>query len=581
MAGTHDNSELSLTGRRWVWPAPLAADATASVSLPAWVGAILNRRGIVEPDDVERYLSPSLATLDDPMQMADMRRAVARVLDAITKGEPITIYGDYDVDGVASTTVLVEFLTRVGARVDYYLPHRTREGYGLNADAVRKLASKTKVLITVDCGITAHDEIALAQSRGVDVIVVDHHRVPDVLPPAVANLNPHRPDCQYPFKDLCAAGVAFMFAVAMRAALRERGAFTDEPEPDLREMLDIVALATVADMVPLQGTNRTLVAAGVRRMATTRRTGMRALLEVSLADPSAVTATDLGFRLGPRINARGRISHAGTAVELLLTPDAARARSLAAALDAANRKRREIEQQTVDAAVAKVENEGLDKNAALVVFDPSWHPGVLGLVATRLVSRFHRPAIVIGDGGKGSGRSIEGLDLHDSIEATSQHLLRFGGHTAAAGVTVAPDRVEAFREAFAGEVERRIGAPPFVPVLRPELEVEPGTLSLDMLAQLDRLEPFGQANPEPLLVARRLSVRNKRVVGQRHLKLKLGDAGLDAIGFGLGDVADEVPETVDVAFRLSRNRYRGRDSLQLKVEDLRHLSELQQPVGGQ
>lgn len=569
MTDKRQNSELSLTGRRWIWPAPIDADTTTPVSLPGWVGTILNRRGIVEAADVERYLSPSLATLDDPMQMADMRTAVARVLDAITDGEPIMIYGDYDVDGVASTTVMVEFLTRVGARVDYYIPHRTIEGYGLNADAVRKLAADNKLLITVDCGITAHDEVALARSLGLDVIIVDHHRVSKTLPPAVACLNPHRPDCQYPFKDLCAAGVAFMFTVAIRATLRERGAFTDTSEPDLRDMLDVVALATVADMVPLKGTNRTLVAAGVRRMANTRRTGMRALLDVSLADPSAVTATDLSFRLGPRINARGRMSHAAEAVELMLTPDASRARTLATALDAANRKRREIEQQTVDAAVAKVKSEGLDKNAALVVFDPSWHPGVLGLVATRLVSKFHRPAIVIGDGGKGSGRSIEGLDLHGSIEATSEHLRRFGGHMAAAGVTVEPHRVGAFRDAFADEVERRIGLPPFVPVLRPELEVEPESLCLDMLAQLARLEPFGQANPEPLLVARNVAVRNKRVVGKRHLKLRLGGTGIDAIGFGLGEVADDVPDTVDIAFRLSINRYQGRKSLQLRVEDLR------------
>jgi single-stranded-DNA-specific exonuclease len=537
--------------------------------MPHWIGAILARRGIVEQEQLERYLAPSLASLDEPMQMAGMPEAVDRLLRAIAGRDAITVYGDYDVDGVTSTAILVDFLTRVGATVDYYIPDRRTEGYGLNAGAVRELAAKTQVLVTVDCGITATAEIALARDLGVDVIVVDHHRVPSVLPPAVACLNPHRPDCAYPFADLCAAGVTFMLVAALRRGLRESGAFASRPEPDVRDLLELVALATVADMVPLVGTNRTLVASGLQRMAMTRRPGMRALLDVSIADPAAVTATDLGFRLGPRVNARGRISHAGEAVELLLTPDPERARQLAGALDAANRERRELEKATLAAAIEHVTSRDLEAEAALVLYEPTWHAGVLGLVATRLVSRFHRPAIVIGEGGRGSGRSIEGLDLHAAIAGASQHLEQFGGHPAAAGVTIREGEMQDFAAAFAEQVRARVGEPPFVPVLRPDVEVEPHALSLAMVDQLARLEPFGQQNPEPLMVARRLTVQKKRVVGDSHLKMSLGDASLDAIAFGLGDVAASVPGTVDVAFKLTRNSYRGRVSLQLKVEDLR------------
>jgi single-stranded-DNA-specific exonuclease len=304
-------------------------------------------------------------------------------------------------------------------------------------------------------------------------------------------------------------------------------------------------------------------------MALGRRIGLSALLEVAKVDPREVTATDLGFRIGPRINARGRVSHAAEAVELLLCRDPGRARTLAGALDAANRHRRELERATVEAAVERVQQERMQEAPGLVLIDPAWHPGVVGLVATRLVHRFHRPAIVIGEGGKGSGRTFEGLNLFAATEGAGEHLVRFGGHPAAVGVTIEPERVDLFREAFCCEVRRQLGDPPFVPSLRPDLEVEARLLDLDILHQLSRLEPFGQANPEPLLVSRNVPVRGKRVVGKSHLKLQLGDDRHAAIGFGLGDLAGHLPERVDVAFRLGRNAYGGNNSLELRIEDLR------------
>lgn len=562
-------SELSLTGRRWLWPEPIAAAPVAGI--PPWVARLLARRGLHAPDEIERYLEPSLSSMEDPSLMADMDAAVQRLMTAIAAREPITIYGDYDVDGVCATTVLVELLRRVGADVGYYIPDRRAEGYGLNAGAVEEIAKHSRVLVTADCGITALDEIALARRLGLDVVVVDHHRAGDALPHANAVLDPHRPDCAFPFKGLCAAGVAFMLVVALRRRMREAGSFARVPEPDVRDLLDIVALATVADMVPIRGTNRTLVAAGLKRMSKTRRVGLAALMGVSEVDPSRVSATDLGFRLGPRINARGRLSHAAEAVELLLTSDPQRARILAGALDAANRERRRVEKSTARAAFLRMEQDGMD-GAGIVLHDESWHPGVLGLVASRLVARYNRPAIVIGEGGKGSARSIDGLNVHDAIAEASEHLVRFGGHRAAAGVTIRPESVEPFRAAFAGAVRRRLGEPPFVPVLNLDLEVEPAQLGLDMLEELQRLAPFGQDNPEPLLVARALSIRSKRVVGDDHLKLSLGEGALDAIAFNLAPLAAQLPPVVDVAFRLERNSYRGRDALQLRVEDLKPAS---------
>ncbi|MEO1170906.1 MAG: DHHA1 domain-containing protein, partial [Myxococcota bacterium] len=388
-------------------------------------------------------------------------------------------------------------------------------------------------------------------------------------PPAVACLNPHRPDCDYPYKPLCAAGLAFLLVVALRRALRERGAFADGGEPDVRPLLDAVALATVADMVPITGTNRVLVASGLRRMRQNPRPGIRALMEVAGVDGREVRARDLGFKLGPRINAKGRLAHAGEAVELLLTPDASRARHLAAALDQANGERRTLERSTQDQAVALAEAAGYGESPAIVVGDSSWHPGVLGLVASRLVSRFNRPAIVIGEGGKGSARSIDGLNIHDALGDCAAHLDKFGGHTAAAGLTLKTGALAEFRTSFAAAVEARLGPPPYIAELRPDLEVEDRELSLQMVQELSLFEPFGQENPEPLLLARRMRVREKRVVGGDHLKLSLGDGGHDAIGFGLGEHLETVPDEVDVVFRVERNVFRGRESLQLRIDDLR------------
>lgn len=566
---------LSFTGKRWLFGAPLdvgpgSAGPSANGAL---VDALLLRRGVMGEEAVRDYLAPSLNQLPEPLTMADMAAAVDILVRAVQHQTPIVVYGDYDVDGVSSTAVLVDFLRQVGATVSFYIPDRRSEGYGLNVAAVEKLVEQSPILVTTDCGITASDEVRRAKELGAQVVIVDHHKVPDELPPADACLDPHRGDCGFAFKGLCATGVAFMLAVAMRRALRALGHFDGaRPEPDVRELLDIVALATVADMVPLNGLNRVLVASGLRRFATTRRAGLAALCDVAQVDRHRVTAMDLGFRIAPRINARGRLSHAGAAVDLLLTQDLQEAQTLAQALDDANQARKELEKRTVALALAKVEAEGLGEQAGVVVSDANWHPGVLGLVATRLCQALHRPCIAIGEGGKGSGRAVMGLDLHKAIAAGEAHLLRFGGHHAAAGVTILAENVPAFRAAFSAAVLEQLGSPPYVPVLKVDLEVPEAAWSMNVLCEVDRLAPFGMENPEPLWVSRNVVIQQKRKVGDNHLKLQLGAQGLDAIAFGMAELMGSLPGTVDVAFRLSRNLYRGRESLQLLVEDLRAAS---------
>lgn len=565
--------KLSLTGKRWRRPSSAMDIAALHPSLPHWAQRLLHGRGLGAPETVSEYLDPSLKQLCDPNQLADMPIALEILTKAIRTGRLITVYGDYDVDGVCATAVLVEFLRSVGANARYYLPDRRTEGYGLNRAAIEELTQCDTVLVTADCGITAHEEIALARANGADVVVVDHHHVPETMPNANANLNPKRPDCPYPFKELCAAGVAFMLVIALRRALRDSGMFNTRQEPDVRDLLDLVALATVADMVPIRSTNRVLVAAGLKRMASNQRLGLQALFSVARVDPSRMNASDLGFRIGPRINARGRMSHAASAVDLLLTDDAALAKQLAQELDDANVQRRATETETVNNALARMSAGELANSAAIVMYDASWHPGVLGLVASRLVSRFHRPAIVIGEGGKGSGRTIEGLNLHQAISESAQHLIRFGGHAAAAGVTIAPENVDAFRQAIDTAVRKQIGAPPYVAELKPDIETDAQELSLQMIDVLDRLAPFGQGNPDPLFMSSNVRVRSKGVVATTHLKLRLGEDGRghDAIAFGMGDLAEHIGDCVDVLYCLERNTYQGRTQLQLRVVDIANV----------
>lgn len=551
-----------------------ARSLAAALGCHPLVAQVLWRRGVRSAEDAERFLRPTLADLPDPALLLGIEPAVRRIVRALQQGEKITAYGDYDVDGVTSTTLLVSFLRSCGADVDYYVPHRLAEGYGLNLEAVARLAERgTRLLVTLDCGVTAVAEIDEAVRLGVEVVVVDHHTTPPELPRAVAILNPWQPGCQYPTRHLCAVGVTFLLCAALRRALRDIGWFATRREPNLKSYLDLVAIGTVADVVPLTQANRLLVRTGLEVLARSQRPGVRALKRVASLDVEGpITAGQIGFRMGPRINAAGRLDDAGRAVELLLCEDPAQADALARELDAANAERQALERAISDEALAQALARRDAK--ALVLWGEGWHPGVVGIVASRIVEKVHKPAVVIGVDpatgvGKGSGRSIEAFHLYDALHACSPFLARFGGHKHAAGVTIERAQLQAFTEAFERHAAEHLREEDLVPRCRIDGELGPGEIAASLCDSLETLAPFGAGNPEPVFALNGVRARG-RVVGQKHLKLTLPDAPfVDTIGFGLGERLPDVQGNVDLAFTMGFDEYRGERRLQLKLRTLR------------
>jgi single-stranded-DNA-specific exonuclease len=571
------------SGKRWVEVGAVAAGGEAGIAalvhaldLHPLAARVLAARGLAEPAAAAEFLAAPLTALPDPFTMKGMDSAVDRIRRALEAGERIACYGDYDVDGITSTALLAGFLRCAGGDVVEYVPHRLVEGYGLNGEAVATLAARgVKLLVTLDCGITSRDEVRAAAVLGVDTVVVDHHTVPVELPAAVAILNPHQDGCGYPTRDLAAVGVTFALVMALRRRLREGGRFAAGAEPNLKEALDLVALGTVADVVPLVGVNRVLVRCGLEVLARSRRPGLRALKRVAgIAEGLPVTAGQVGFRLAPRINAAGRLDDAGRGVRLLLTQDAEEARSLAEELDRENQARQEIERRILEEATTEAQSRVEGGARGLVLARDGWHPGVIGIVAARLVERFHRPAVLVAlenGTGKGSGRSIEAFHLHDALSACSAHLTRFGGHRHAAGVTLERAQVEPFREAFEAYASGCLSVDDLEPRCRIDGWVDDADLTDRAAADLERLAPFGAGHPEPVFALRGAAARG-RTVGAAgvHLKLALGARGLNAIGFGMGQKAGLCAAgPVDAAFSVGFDEWDGTRRLQLKLRDLR------------
>ena len=515
---------------------------------------VLVRRGLGEPGRVRTFLD---ADVRHPLDaFGGLRAGAARILAHVERGSRITVHGDYDVDGVSATAVLVRALRTLGADVDWYLPSRIDDGYGLALATVERLAARgSGLLVTVDCAITAVEEVAAARAAGLDVVVTDHHspradgRLPDapIVHPAVGG---------YPCPELCAAGVAHILA---RALLDGAGIDPAEADADL----DLVALATVADCVPLVDENRRLVRAGLRALASTRKPGLQALMEVARVDPSGIDASSIGFRLAPRINAAGRLHRADAGLELLLTADVQRARAVAAELDAVNVERRDVETRILFEA-EKLVAETPPGAPAYVLAADGWHPGVIGIVASRIAERHNRPAVLIaldGDEGTGSGRSIPAFDLLAGLEAASADLLRHGGHRAAAGLTIARGRVAAFREAFVAHAAATLTAVDLVPVERVDAVVPGDALHLGLAEELERLAPFGMGNPEPALLVPSALLDDPRPMGEgRHVTFTLaaGGARSRCVSFGRGGSLPAAPgEPVDATVRLAVNRYNG------------------------
>ena len=566
-----------MTNKRWIpneVDEAAAAQLQAETQLPARLAKLLVSRGLTEPEGVEAFLNPQLRHLPNPAQLKDLDKAAARLADAILNQEQVALYGDYDVDGVTSTSLLSSFLSSMGLPTRFYIPKRLTEGYGLNSDAIDLLAQEgTELLITLDCGITASKEIARANEKGIESIVVDHHRCPPALPEAYATLNPQQEDCEYPDKGLAAVGVCFNLVVGVRKVLRERGYFSERSEPDVREYLDLVALGTIADMVPLKGVNRTLAWHGLIQLKRTRRLGLRALMEVSKVRYGKCSSSDVGFRLGPRINAAGRLSDASVGVQLLLAENMDEARAHAETLDLANRQRQDIEAKVFAMSCKQIEAmETLPD--ALVLYNEIWHPGVVGIVATKIVERYDRPTIIIGEGGRGSGRTAKGLHLYDAINAASDLLMKFGGHRAAAGLTIETNKLETFRKRFTQEVEARKDAAQDETLLQYDEELDPSFFTHDFVKALERLQPFGNGNPQPLFVTTGLKVKSSRIVGKDHLKLRLDPGGVQAIAFKRAELFDEMPpgSEIEMAYHLEWSEFAGMEYVELRARDLRAAS---------
>ena len=531
--------------------------------------AVLAARGHRTPEAARALLDGAESPAPDPFLLTGMEQAVDRLHRAVRGRERVLVYGDYDVDGASATSLYLSFLKGLGLSADFYIPNRIKEGYGLNADAVRRIAaSGVSVLITADCGTTSVDEIALAQSLGMDVIVTDHHLPGKTLPPALAILNPCRPDSGYPFSGLCSGGLAYKVASAYRA---KYGSAESDPESHL----DLVALATIADVAPLQEENRTMVRRGLRLLSRGARPGIRALKAAAGIDGECGVGT-VGFTLAPRINAAGRLGDATDAVRLLLTEDDREAAELAGLLNRLNQERQRVEEGIVAEAIQAAEAA---PSGPIVLASRGWHQGVVGIVAARLVERFHRPAILIAlndDGiGRGSARSIAGINVFEAIAQCRDSLDAFGGHAAAAGLTIREDRIPEFRARLADVMQGPLSSPASRPRLICDAEVEPRGFSPAGVRELGRLGPFGSGNPEPTLVLRNLRIASARIVGANHLKLAVTGRGgplLDAIGFKMGSLESRGmsrSEPIDVACALDVNAWNGTERAQLRLKDVR------------
>jgi single-stranded-DNA-specific exonuclease len=505
--------------------------------------------------------------------LPDMQPAAERIARAVSTGEMIAVHGDYDVDGITGTTLLVQGLRACGALVEYHIPLRLRDGYGLSGAALTAAAAAgAKVAISVDCGVSAHEEARLARDLGLDLIITDHHQPPAELPVALAVVNPQRPDSRFPFRDLAGVGVAFFLLAAVRRMLREGGWFSDRTEPDLREVLDLVALGTIADLVPLQGVNRTLTRIGLAILDNGQRPGIVALKDV--AGVKAVNCGVVGFQLAPRLNAAGRLEDAARGVELLLEKDRGRALETARLLDRFNRERQQLELKTFEEAVARVAALSGEHTHALVLASDGWHAGVIGIVASRLVERFYRPAVLIaldGEGGKGSGRSIRGLHLYRALQECAPHLLAFGGHEMAAGLSIARDQVAAFAQAFELAARAALSDDQLLPVLLYDGVELLAELGRDEVEALERLAPFGMGNPEPVLLVEKVRARQVQRIGEGHLRFIACQGGdtLPAIAFGMAGRQEDFQGEIDLLATPQINRYNGRETVQLRVRDVR------------
>lgn len=562
----------------WNYHKPLPQSELRNLSarfgIPPVIVTILANRQINTELALKNYISKSMANIHNPMLMDGMKEAAERIKKAIENHEKIVIYGDYDVDGITSTALLYLFLKEQNADVSYYIPDRKSEGYGINIMAINKfIKSKTNLVITVDCGITAVGEVEFAKLSKLDMIITDHHTCKEKIPDALAVLNPKKPNCEYPFKELSGAGVAFKLILGMAMVL---GLNTGEC---FRKYCDIAAIGTIADVVPLVDENRIIVAKGLEILNNTNRAGLKAIFEVSGVLGKPITASTIAFAVAPRLNAAGRLGTAVTAVELMTENDSQRAYEIAKELNDENRERQLTEQQIYSEAVQMVENdENFKKKKVIVLAKEGWHNGVIGIVASKINDKYYKPCILITHEkgiGKGSGRSIEGMNLFDALTAVKDDLVEFGGHSIAAGLSIDMNNIEKFDKDINDYANKTLKPEDMVQKIMIDTDISPKDVTLENAKMLLNLEPYGMGNAKPVFSISAVKIANIAAMGQdnKHLRMRLvwENKYINAVGFGMGEYVSEFNQNdiVDVAFTMEVNNFQGNSQVQLQIKDIK------------
>jgi single-stranded-DNA-specific exonuclease len=552
------------------------------------VASLLANRGINSPAQADRFLTSSFHHLSDPSAMKDMDTAVSRIHDAILRQERILIFGDYDVDGVTAAVLITEFLIATGARVSFYIPHRETEGYGLKPRHIsdHTISNNINLIITVDCGSSSHDAVRMARQAGIDVIITDHHTISNPMPEALAVVNPKRDDCPSGAGSLAGVGVAFFLIIRLRKHLRDQGFWATRNEPNLKNACDLVALGTIADMVPLTGDNRIFVKGGIDLINSGPRPGIQSLIEISGIQRHFLNSEDIAFKLAPRLNAAGRMAHANTAAHLLQTRNSQKALKLAETLNALNCERRSVEQLVLDQIHLRLQNEPEHLHArALVMADAAWPSGILGIVASRLVHEFFRPVVLISTQngtGRGSARSIPGFDLYEGLKACSDSLIGFGGHTVAAGLEISTERIPEFQSRFIRIADSRINREQFIPEIVVDGILDIWDITPALIDEIESLKPYGTGNPEPIFLAKNIHIVSSGIVGKntRRMTLKSGNAssgaGISAVQFNVDAPLPAALEIREMVYRLRWNFWKGNRTPQILVEDA--IFSLQSPM---
>ena len=545
-----------------------AKEISEKFNVSELLATVLLNRNIIKDEDVKLFLNPTRKDFHDPYLMPDMEKAVNRIITAIDKKEKTIIYGDYDVDGITSITVLSKFLKERNLNVGAYIPNRLEEGYGLNKKAIKKIADEGyKLIITVDCGISGTEEIDYAYSLGMEVIITDHHEPLEVLPKALAVIDCKRKDNKYPFNSLAGVGVAFKLIQAIGIRL-------DLEEKEYLKFLDIVCIGTISDIVPLVDENRVIAKLGLKLVENTRSPGVKALLNA--AAYKEVNSNTVSFGIAPRINACGRMGHERDALDLFLTENIVEANRITEKLNNYNRERQEIEKRIFDEAILKITSEHLMNNNAIVIGSENWHHGVIGIVASKITELYFKPSILIcfeGEEGKGSGRSIPGFDLHAALCSTSDYLEKYGGHEMAVGLSLKKSNFQKFRQKFE-QIARDNHTEDLVSVIKIDKEINLKDINLENVKQLKLLEPFGEANKTPIFIYKNLKIDSIRALSEgKHLKLTLKDGNtiINAIGFNMGEYSEEflIGDKIDVIGLLEINTFNGVENVQINMKDLR------------